>query len=257
MFTKILPVVLFCAAAVFSQENYDNVVDLTYSFEENTIFWPTEEGFRLEVQFNGTTEKGFHYSSNKFQTPEHGGTHMDAPVHFFADGNTADKVELNSLIGAAIVIDISGQTEKNIDYQLMPEDLTEWEKSNGRIPDNSIVIIKTGLGKYWPDRKKYMGTDERGAQAVAKLHFPGLHHSAAAWLIEERKLKAVGIESPSIDYGQSTLFETHVLLGGNNIPIFENVANVDKLPLKGFTVIALPMKIKGGSGGPLRIIALL
>ncbi|HSR18105.1 MAG TPA: cyclase family protein, partial [Ignavibacteriaceae bacterium] len=122
---------------------------------------------------------------------------------------------------------------------------------------NAIVLLNTGFGKFWPDRTKYMGTDERGAEGVAKLHLPGLHPDAAKWLIEERKIKAVGIESPSIDYGQSQFFETHVTLAKNNIPILENVANLNELPLKGFTIIALPMKIRGGSGGPTRIIALI
>lgn len=233
---KLFLLIFFFMGITFSQTSFKNIIDLTYSFDAQTIFWPTEEGFKLEIQFDGTTEKGYHYSANKFSTAEHGGTHLDAPIHFYADHNSVDEIPLEKLIGSGIVIDISAKAEADKDYQLMKEDLIEWEKSNGRIPDNSIIIIKTGLGKYWPDRVKYMGTDERGAQAVAKLHFPGLHHSAAEWLVNERKLKAVGIESPSIDYGQSTHFETHVLLGKNNVPIFENVANVDQLPDKGFTI---------------------
>ena len=102
-----------------------------------------------------------------------------------------------------------------------------------------------------------MGTDERGPAAVAKLHFPGLHPDAARWLVANRQINAIGLDTPSIDYGQSTLFESHRILFEKNIPAFENVANLDQLPVKGFTVIALPMKIKGGSGGPVRIIAML
>jgi kynurenine formamidase len=136
-------------------------------------------------------------------------------------------------------------------------DFQAWEKTNGSIPKDAIVLLRTGYGKYWPDRKKYMGTDERGAQAVPKLHFPGLHPEAARWLTQHRAIKAIGLDTASIDYGQSTLFESHRALFEKNVPAFENLANLDQLPAKGFYLIALPMKIKGGSGGPLRVIAIL
>jgi kynurenine formamidase len=182
---------------------------------------------------------------------------MDAPIHFYKDRNSVDEIPLDNIIGEGVVIDVSKKCSYDRDYRVMIEDFADWETENGKIPFNSIVLLKTGYGKYWPDRIQYMGTDERGTEAVSKLHFPGLHPDAAVWLIEERKIKAVGIESPSIDYGQSQLFETHVTLAKNNIPILENVANLNELPSKGFTIIALPMKIKGGSGGPTRIIALI
>ena len=118
-------------------------------------------------------------------------------------------------------------------------------------------MLRTGFGKYYPDRKNYLGTDERGAAAVPKLHFPGLDPAAAKWLTEHRSIHAIGLDTASIDRGQSTLFESHRTLFEHNVPAFENVANLDRLPVKGFTVIALPMKIGGGSGGPLRIVAVL
>ena len=102
-----------------------------------------------------------------------------------------------------------------------------------------------------------MGTDERGSDAVAKLHFPGLHHDAAKWIVENRTVKAIGLDTPSIDYGQSKDFRTHVTLYEKSVPAMDNVANLDQLPEQGFTVIALPMKIRGGSGGPVRIVAVL
>jgi len=136
-------------------------------------------------------------------------------------------------------------------------DLTNWERANGRIPRGAIVFLRTGFGKHYPDRKKYLGTDERGPAAVAKLHFPGLHPDAARWLMTNRSIKAIGLDTASIDFGQSTKFESHQILFERNVPAFENVANLDKLPLRGFSVIALPMKIKGGSGGPLRIVGYL
>jgi kynurenine formamidase len=232
------------------------IIDLSYAYDAETIFWPTAEGFRLEKDFEGTTEKGYYYAANKFCTAEHGGTHIDAPIHFARAGNTVDQIPLEQLMGDGLVVDVSKQCEANPDYQVTADDLLQWEKANGEISKGAIVVLRTGYGKYWPDRKKYMGTDERGAEAVPKLHFPGLHPDAARWLTSNRSIKAIGLDTPSIDYGQSTLFESHRILFDKNVPAFENLANLDKLPTKNFTLIALPMKIKGGSGGPLRVIAI-
>ena len=233
------------------------VIDLSYPFDDTTVYWPTAESFKLEKDFEGVTEKGYYYSAYKYAAAEHGGTHIDAPVHFAKGRLSVDQIPLEQLIGPAIVIDVSAECAKDRDYRVTSEDFTKWESRNGKIPAGTIVFLRTGFGKYYPDRKKYMGTDERGAAAVANLHFPGLHPDAAKWLTENRRIKAIGLDTPSIEYGQSTLFESHRTLFEKNIPAFENVANLDKLPVKGFSVVALPMKIKNGSGGPLRIIALL
>jgi len=233
------------------------VIDLSYPFDDKTIYWPTEKGFVFEKGFEGITPAGFFYTANRFWTPEHGGTHIDAPIHFHQDRNTVDAVPLEQLMGSAIVIDVSSKCDADRDYQIQTEDFTEWEGRHGRIPDGTIVLLRTGFGKYWPDRVQYMGTDERGDTAVAKLHFPGLHPDAAKWLVTNRSIKAIGLDTPSIDFGQSTRFETHVTLFDKNVPAFENVANLDQLPERDFIVIALPMKIKGGSGGPLRIVAVV
>jgi kynurenine formamidase len=159
-------------------------------------------------------------------------------------------------MGNGIVIDVTSECASNPDYQVSVADFEKWEKRNGRIRPGTIVLLHTGFGKRYPDRKSYLGTDERGADAVPKLHFPGLDPAAARWLTQNRSIKAIGLDTASIDYGQSTLFESHRALFEKNIPAFENVANLDQLPAKGFSVIALPMKIKGGSGGPLRIVAI-
>jgi len=232
-------------------------IDLSYSYDETTIYWPTEKGFELTVRSKGMTPAGYYYTANALCTPEHGGTHIDAPIHFFEGRHTVDEIPVDQLIGGAIVIDVSEKCSADRDYLVNVADFEAWEKKNGRIPDGSIVLIKTGFGKYWPDRVKYMGTDERGEAAVKKLHFPGLHPDAAKWITQVRKVKAVGLDTPSIDNGQSTRFESHVALFEQNVPAFENVANLDQLPEKGFDIIALPIKTKGGSGGPLRIVALV
>jgi kynurenine formamidase len=230
-------------------------IDLTHDFSSETIYWPTAEGFTLETEFEGTTEKGYYYSSNRYDASEHGGTHLDAPVHFAEGRQTVDQIPLDKLIGTAVVVDVSKKALADPDYQVSIGDLKEWEAGHGAIPEGAIVLLNTGYGKYWPDRVKYMGTDKKGPEAVRELHFPGLHPEAAKWLTENRDINAVGLDTPSIDYGQSALFESHRILFKENIPAFENVANLDKLPAKGAFVIALPMKIKGGSGAPLRIIA--
>jgi len=231
-------------------------IDLSYDFSSETIYWPNNPvGFKLDMQFNGKTAGGYYYSSNTFFSPEHGGTHLDAPVHFAEGKWSADEIPLEQLLGEAVVIDVTAKTTHNADYQITVDDITAWEKENGTIPDGAIVLFRTGWGKFYPDASKYLGTAEKGEAATAKLHFPAIHPELAAWLIKNRNVKAVGIDTPSIDYGQSKDFKTHQLFYAENIPGFENVANLDSLPTKGAYVFALPMKIKGGSGGPLRMIA--
>jgi len=230
-------------------------IDLTHDFSEETIYWPTSPTFKKETVYEGHTEKGYYYSAYKFSTAEHGGTHIDSPIHFYEGRNTVDQIPIKQLIGPAVVVDVSSNALSDPDYQVKVEDIASWEKTNGEIPIGSILLLNTGYGKYWPDRIKYMGTDQLGQDAVKDLHFPGLHPDTANWLVENRKINAVGLDTPSIDYGQSTHYGSHVQLFKANIPAFENVANLDKLPAKGAIIFALPMKIKGGSGGPLRIIA--
>jgi kynurenine formamidase len=232
-------------------------VDLTHDLSADSIFWPTGDPFKLEKVADGITDKGYYYASNKYSGNEHGGTHIDAPVHFAQGHWTVDQIPLDSLIGSAIVVDVSAASKANADYQVTVGDFTAWEKANGEIPPGTIVLIRTDFSKRWPDAASYLGTAERGEAAVPKLHFPGLHPDAALWLAENRHIKAIGLDTASIDFGQSTLFESHRRLYERNIPAFENLMSLDALPAKGATIYALPMKIKGGSGGPLRAIAVL
>jgi len=258
---RALVVVLILVLPVMAQKSLvlppDRIVDLTYAFDANSVYWPTAEQFKLETDFEGMTDKGYFYSAYRYSAAEHGGTHLDSPVHFAKGRYTVDQLPLERLMGPAIVIDVTEKCATNADYLVSVADFENWEKRNGKIPAGTIVLLRTGFGKFYPDRKKYLGTEERGAEAVAKLHFPGLDPAAARWLTTNRSIKAIGLDTASIDYGQSTLFESHRALFEKNVPAFENVANLDQLPAKGFSVIALPMKIKGGSGGPLRIIAVL
>jgi kynurenine formamidase len=232
-------------------------IDLTHAFSSETLYWPTAERFTLETEFHGQTPKGYFYAANRYRASEHGGTHIDAPIHFAEGHKTVDQLPIDQLTGTAVVVDVSTSAQKDPDYQITIADLKAWEEKHGRIPQGAIVLFHTGFARHWPDAKQYLGTDEKGPEAVAKLHFPGLHPDAARWLAAERSIKAVGLDTASIDYGQSTLFESHRILFDKNIPAFENVAALDQLPPTGAFIVALPMKIKGGSGGPLRIVAWL
>ena len=247
-----LPILSCVNKNIFNEGQW---IDLTYEFSEETIYWPTSTTFKKETVYEGHTEKGFYYSAYKFSTAEHGGTHIDSPVHFYEGRNSVDQIPIKQLVGEAVVVDVSKNALPDPDYEVSVQDLVSWESKHGKIPDRSILLLKTGYGKFWPDRNKYIGTDNLGQGAVKNLHFPGLHPKAAKWLVSSRNINAVGIDTAGIDRGQSTHFGSHVTLFEANIPAFENVANLDKLPTKGAIVFALPMKIKGGSGGPLRIIA--
>ncbi|HSB45684.1 MAG TPA: cyclase family protein [Nitrospira sp.] len=232
-------------------------VDLTHSFGVDTIVWPTEQDFRLVLQQEGETPGGYYYASNRLDMAEHGGTHIDAPIHFARGGQTLDQVPIERLIGVAVRIDVTAQCARDRDYRVTIKDFERWEVAHGRIPSRAIVLIDTGFARYWPSRQDYLGTELKGQEGVRALHFPGMGHEAAAWLVRVRQVKAVGIDTASIDYGQSTGFETHVVLLSQNVPVFENLGDLSGLPDREFEVIALPMKIAGGTGGPLRVIAVL
>jgi len=231
-------------------------VDLTHSFDSTTIYWPTAQPFRLQVVAEGDTPGGYYYAAANFSAAEHGGTHLDSPVHFARGRHTTDQIPLHQLVGAAVVVDVSAQAAGNADYRATPADLDLFEQQHGPIPPRAIVLVRTGWGSRWPDRQAYLGTTLTGPRAVPQLHFPGIDSSAARWLAG-RAVSAVGIDTPSIDYGQSTSFDTHRILFAENIPAFENVASLDRLPPTGAYVVALPMKIAGGTGGPLRIVAVI
>jgi kynurenine formamidase len=232
-------------------------VDLTHAFAEDTLTWPTSDPFRLEVVSAGVTPRGYYYAANRFRAAEHGGTHIDAPVHFFEGGRTVDKIPLDRLVGPAVVVDVSARALADRDYQISVSDLTDWEIRFGRIPDGAIVLLRTRYGAFWPDAERYLGTARRGAEGAEELHFPGLDPNAAQWLVTNRNIGAIGIDTASIDHGPSTLFQSHRTLFRNDIPVLENVANLELLPQTGSVVFALPMKITGGSGAPLRIAALV
>jgi kynurenine formamidase len=248
------------ACATSAPKSFDissiNVVDLTYPFDEHTLYWPNSpSGFELKRLAYGATPAGYFYSSNAFCAPEHGGTHLDAPIHFAEHGKSADQIPVEQLIAPAVVIDINAKTANDPDYRLTADDVRAWESANGTIPNGAIVLLRTGWGARYGNRKAYFGDDTPGA--TDKLHFPSYGADAARLLVNDRRAGAIGVDTASIDYGQSRDFIVHQIANGAGVPGLENIASLERLPARGAWVIALPMKIAGGSGGPLRIVALL
>lgn len=232
------------------------MVDLTHAFDQSTVYWPTStEHFDLKRLSFGATPGGWFYASNEFSTPEHGGTHLDAPIHFSAEGQFADQVSLHNLVAPAVVLDISTQAANNPDYRLSRDDVLAFEQKHGRIQPGTIVLLRTGWSRFWPNRRAYLGDDTPGD--ASKLHFPSFGPEAARLLVTERKVAALGVDAASTDYGASTDFMVHRIAAEANVPGFENLTNLDQLPAAGAVVIALPMKILQGSGAPLRAIALV
>ncbi|MGP0630624.1 cyclase family protein [Nitrospina sp. 32_T5] len=242
-----------CAQTPSSPGTPSRLADLTHPFDETTIYWPTSKPFALSEVHKGLVDDHYWYEANNFEAAEHGGTHMDAPVHFAKGRWTADAIPLDRLIAPGVMVDLSAQVNGNADYLISSEDLLQWEAQHGRIEAGSIVLVRTGWDTRWPDKKRYLGTDQPGD--TDNLHFPGYSEGAARFLTKERNVVAVGLDTASLDFGQSREFKAHRVFGAANVPGFENLARLGTLPARGFRVIALPMKIGGGSGAPLRIVA--
>jgi kynurenine formamidase len=232
------------------------VVDLTHPFDERTPYWPTAtRGFELAPVHYGRTEAGYFYSAYSFCAPEHGGTHLDAPIHFGEGRWTADQIPVERLVRPAVVIDVAAASAADADHRLTAEELQTWESRHGRIAEGTIVLLRTGWSARWPDKKRYLGDDTPGD--ASRLHFPSYGAEAARILVADRKVAALGVDTASIDPGSAKDFPVHQIVAAANVPGFENLAGLDALPPTGAWVIALPMKIAGGSGGPLRAIALV
>jgi kynurenine formamidase len=232
------------------------IVDLSHEFGPKTLYWPTATTrFKLDAEASGTTPGGWFYASNTLSTPEHGGTHLDAPHHFAEKGRTTEQIPLEQLVAQALVIDVTAKAAKDRDYRLTRDDVLQFEKTGAPIARGAIVLLRTGWSRHWPNAKAYLGDDTPGD--ASKLSFPSYGADAARLLVDERGVAALGIDTASIDYGRSTDFQVHRIAAARNVPGFENLTNLDRLPARGAIVIALPMKIEGGSGGPLRAVALV
>ena len=232
------------------------IVDLTHAFDDRTLYWPTSpSAFELKTLHRGMTEGGFFYASNALCTPEHGGTHLDAPIHFHEGGRTVDGIPARQLVAPGVLIDVSAQAAGDPDYRLTRDDVQRWESAHGRIPEGAIVLLRTGWGKRWPDRARYFGDATPGD--ASRLHFPSYGPEAATLLVTDRKAGALGVDTPSIDHGPSKDFRVHRISAAVEVPGLENLARLEELPETGFWIVALPMKVGGGSGAPLRVVALV
>ncbi len=237
---------------------YGKLVDLTQPFDAQAVCELDEPAFTQRRETAGQTVKGYYYAADVFATSEHCGTHVDAPAHFAREGKTVDALTLESqLVGRFIVVDVTRWAEKNPVYQAHVSDFTDWEKYHGRIAEGTIVLLRTGYARLWADRARYLGTTRRGKEALERMRFPGLQPAAAAWLVKQRGIAAFGIDTAGVDYGLSRSLESHQTLLGAGVPVFENVGDMTTLPETGGWLFAMPMKIKGGTGAPLRVVAVL
>lgn len=231
-------------------------LDMTYPFGDASIYWPTGNAFRSTPMAYGINDAGWFYASNDYSANEHGGTHVDAPIHFAEGGRTIDRVPLTEWIGPAVVIDVTDSCAADRDYRLTADDIRAWEREHGVIPAGAWVLMYTGIGtRYYPDRRLVLGTDRTGPEAVAELSFPGFSEESVAYLLDERDIAGIGLDTPSIDYGRSADFPVHRLLLGADKLAIENVARLDRLPVTGATLYAVPMLIEGGTGAPARVFA--
>jgi kynurenine formamidase len=231
------------------------LVDLTYPLDAQNVFWPTNKPFTWEKSSWGKTAQGYWYASAEFSMSEHGGTHIDAPIHFAERREAVDEIPLHKLIAPAVVIDVRPAVARNRDYRLSKQDVEQWERRHGPIQAGAVILMLTGWGHAWPDRSLYLGSATPSDPKT--LHFPGFSKEAAEFLVKERQIDGIGIDTPSIDYGPSQDFIVHQIINGASCYGLENIANLEKLPPKGAILLALPIKIKGGTGGPVRIIAIL
>jgi kynurenine formamidase len=261
LFVILVNIILFfnlCTKSTDTFPETGKLLDMTYTFDENTIYWPTAKPFKLEKLDWGILEGGWWYASNNYGASEHGGTHVDAPIHFYENGRTIDKIPLHDWIGAVIKIDVVTKCLRNRDYLLTVEDIKQWEAIYGIVPDNTWVLMYTGIGtKYYPDKEKVLGTLKSRKDALPELSFPGFSVEAAEFLVYERNIRGIGLDTPSIDYGKSKDFKVHQICFAANKLAIENIANLDKLPAKGAVLYAIPMLIKDGTGAPARVFAIL
>jgi len=242
------------SASALDLDNY-TLVDLSHSYGENTLYWPTSPtAFEKEELAYGVSEDGWFYSSYSVCTPEHGGTHIDAPIHFSEGGNSTEKIPLSSLIAPAVVINVSEKAAADRNYRLTAADVLEFENEHGKIAVGTIVLMRTDWSEHWPDAIAYLGDDTPGD--ASKLQFPGFGAEATRLLAEERKVAMLGVDTASVDYGKSQDFIVHRIGAAQGVANLENLSNLSQLPATGATILALPMKIEGGSGGPVRVVAL-
>jgi len=230
---------------------YSMIVDLTQKISEKSPNWEGLEKSPFEATTVGTYDKDG-YFAREFKMPEHFSTHIDAPAHFARGVWTVDQIPPERLVAPLVVLDVTEQCSVNRDYQITLDDLARWEKANQTIPQGSIVIASTGWAKKFNNMKDY-----RGAGADGVMHFPGFSLEAAKFLVDQRGIYAIGIDTMSIDPGNAANFPVHHYTLPRNVYQIENVGDLSKAPDSGAIVVAAPIKLEGGSGGPARILVMI
>lgn len=236
------------------------LIDLTYTFDASAIHWPGDPLFVHRLDHYGPDASGQFYATGSYAASEHLGTHADAPIHFNRQGRTLEQLPLNAMIGPAAVIDFAASADANPDALLHLDDIERWETVHGVLPAGAIVVARSGWGRFWSNRRKYLGlVQPEGNESSdgAGMHFPGFALEAIDFLLERRDLAAIAIDTASLDSGIATDYLVHRRWLGADKPGFENLANTHLLPETGATIFCIPMKIGQGTGGPARIFALL
>ena len=232
-------------------EGKATVIDMTYPLNEKNAYWPIGNYTPFKFEPIATLKKDMVFSG-KYSTPEHLGTHIDAPNHFEQNQPSVDQIPFEQLVGKAVVVNISDKVKNDPDYTLSVSDILLWEKTNGQIPSGAIVLLNTGWGRRWQNFEDYKNNDKNGC-----MHFPGYSKESANFLVSKRNIRGIGIDTLSGDCGNCSDFQVHHIINSAGKFILENIANIDELPPRGVTLILAPIKIEGGSGGQCRIWAIL
>ncbi len=244
-------IVLLAGCAAHPRPGFDpiQIIDLTHVLDPHIPVFPG--GTPLSLHRTADPDEDGYYM-NALTLGEHTGTHVDAPVHFSAGAQAVHEISANDLVGPGIVIDIRAQCTVDPDYELTYLDIKHWESQHGRIPNGAVLLIHTGWASRWDHPTRYLNADEQGV-----LHFPGVSAEAAEYLAKYRDPAGVGIDTLSIDHGRSKTFGAHKALSRDGIYLIENLANLDRVPPTGATIVVAPVPIRTGSGAPCRVFALL
>ncbi|HEY1364391.1 MAG TPA: cyclase family protein [Xanthobacteraceae bacterium] len=236
-------------AAAAPARRFTSTLDLTHTMSAEFPTFFGVPGIEMEKKFD-IKRDGFNL--NWWHIIEHAGTHLDAPIHFSEAGATADKISADALVVPLAVVDVTAKAAQNPDYLLSRDDIAEWEKKHRRLPANCCVAMHSGWGRHVGDPAKFTGKDSSGV-----LHFPGFSPEAAEWLMQERKVAGLAVDTLSLDNGASKDFKVHHAWLPSGRWGLENVANLDKVPAAGTTLVVGLAKVKDATGGPARLLALI
>ena len=226
------------------------VVDLTHALRPDFPLFPVYNPVEVAERFS-VADDGFFVRSWSFD--EHCGTHVDAPAHFAAEGATVDRLNPVDLVLAVAVIDVREKAVRDHDALIEPGDVLAWESRHGRLPDRSAVLALTGWGERAGDAAAYLNADAGGT-----LHSPGFSVECADFLKAERpEVRAIGLDTASLDIGASADFPAHVSWLPSGRYGIENLANLERVPEAGAVVMVGAPTFQGGSGGPARVLALV